>query len=214
MPNRPNEFQPPAPENIPEWADYQPRSRQHYGVPAIHGQRHGVTTLPSGYPAGGHGYQVPLPSGVSVPQHGAPLPQYGAQAGPVPFSPYGQVPFAPVPGYGAKPANALAVTSLVLGILAATYGIAMAGFVFGPLSIAFGVFGLAKARKQGDSGKGISAWGIGLGALGIALSAVMLGFVASTSSGYTEPSEQHHHEYYDDDEYGYYDDSTADADSF
>jgi len=201
MSNRPNEF--PPPENVPEWAAYQPGMARQYGAQR---QAAPAPTYPGQAPSySGHAPTqppyVPLPQGIPPQQYGygypnptTAQPQYGAvQYGHAPVGP-GQVSYIPVAA--SKPANGAAITSLVLGVLAATYGLTMVGgFLFGAIAIPFGIAGLARSRHIGNSGRGLSWWGIWLGAAGIALATFMVAAAGFWSAASDDDC------YYDEGEY-------------
>lgn len=154
MPNRPNEFVPPPPREIPEWAEYRPKKLEQFGYP-----------VPSNGGRGTIGGRTPvLPAG-HAPGYSA------ATAYTYPSAPMGgpgaaQIPFAPVQGFHA-PTNSASATALVFGVLAVTYGITVfGGLLFGPMAILAGLVGLNKAKKTGGSGRAASQWGLWLGVAG------------------------------------------------
>ncbi|WP_336711876.1 DUF4190 domain-containing protein [Arthrobacter sp. USHLN218] len=117
-------------------------------------------------------------------------PQYSAgQPGSGNAQPYGQnapqgSPYAAYPGqagYGyeqaPKPKSGLAVTALVLGIVAIVLGvipgIGFISFLLGPLAVIFGIIALVKKQK-----KGMSITGIVLGALGAIIAGIITAFIA------------------------------------
>lgn len=107
----------------------------------------------------GGGYAQPY--GQNAPQ-GSPYTAYPGQAG------YGQAP---------KPKNGLAITALVLGIIAIVLGvipgIGFISFLLGPLAVIFGIIALVKKQK-----KGFSITGIVLGALGAVIAGLITALIA------------------------------------
>ena len=104
---------------------------------------------------------------------------------PAPHDPYAaQTPYSyPAPnspggnqGYGRpRPRNGLAITSLVLGILAlATSWLALPGIILGVPAIIFGGIGLARARSDRVSNKGMAIAGLITGVLGLVIGTVLL----------------------------------------
>ena len=84
------------------------------------------------------------------------------------------------PGYGdphgRRPArNGLAITSLVLGILAlATCWLALPGIILGILAVIFGGIGLARARTDRVSNKGMAIAGMITGVLAAVVGTVLV----------------------------------------
>lgn len=99
--------------------------------------------------------------------YGTPPPGY-------PASPYGS-PY----GYGRPPArNGLAITSLVLGILAlALSWTSLPGIILGVLALVFGIVAIARARRDRVSNKGMAIAGIVTGVAGAVIGAVI--FIAA-----------------------------------
>lgn len=104
---------------------------------------------------------------------------------PPPYDPSGgQTPYGfPPPnspgqpqGYGRPAArNGLAIASLVLGILAlATSWLALPGIILGIVAIILGGIGLARARSDRVSNKGMAIAGLVTGILGLVIGAVLL----------------------------------------
>lgn len=94
-------------------------------------------------------------------------------------SPYGQYPDQGGYGYQApvQEKKGLAITALVLGIVAIVLGvipgIGVVSFILGPLAIIFGIIALVKKQK-----KGLSITGIVLGALGVIAAIVITSIIA------------------------------------
>lgn len=102
---------------------------------------------------------------------------------PPPYDPSGAPPpygFPPPPGqpqgYGRPAArNGLAITSLVLGILAlATSWLSLPGIILGILALIFGGIALARARSDRVSNKGMAIAGLATGIVGLAIGTVLL----------------------------------------
>ncbi|MGI8626516.1 MAG: DUF4190 domain-containing protein [Geodermatophilaceae bacterium] len=102
---------------------------------------------------------------------------------PPPYDPYGaQSPYGSPPppgqlqGYGRPAArNGLAITSMVLGILAlATSWLSLPGVILGIVAIIFGGIALARARSDRVSNKGMAIAGLVTGILGLAIGTVLL----------------------------------------
>ena len=92
---------------------------------------------------------------------------------------------APVPppmqGYQPNPSAALAITALVLGILAFLISfIPILGWLLGIGAVVCGAIGLSKIKKQLASGKGMAITGIVLGSIGFVAACgwVILGLIA------------------------------------
>jgi len=208
MPNRPNEF-PPPPRDVPEWAEYQPGMANQYGgrvaQPSPYsghqqvGQRgQSPTGAPGAHPNTQPSY-VPLPTGVVQPSYYQPAPSYGNQ--PISYAP--AFPVAP-------PTNGYAITSLVLGIMAAMYSVTMiGGVVLGPAAIIFGMVGLGRTKASGDRGRAVALWGIWTGVAGTSIGLLMIGAVTTmfSSSKEYELHPEHMYQEYDaeqeDDSYHY-----------
>ncbi|GLB67781.1 DUF4190 domain-containing protein [Arthrobacter mangrovi] len=94
-------------------------------------------------------------------------------------SPYTAYPGQPGFGYGQapKPKSGLAITALVLGIVAIVFGvipgIGFISFLLGPLAVIFGIIALVKKQK-----KGMSITGIVLGALGAVIAGIITALIA------------------------------------
>ncbi|WP_025274650.1 DUF4190 domain-containing protein [Haloglycomyces albus] len=75
-----------------------------------------------------------------------------------------------------KKSNGLAVTGLVLGIIALVLGIIplvnVISFIIAPLAIIFGIIGMVKAKKAG-TGKGMGIAGLVTGVLALAITTIM-----------------------------------------
>ena len=73
----------------------------------------------------------------------------------------------PMQGYQPNPSAALAITALVLGILAFLISfIPILGWLLGIGAVVCGAIGLSKIKKQLASGKGMAITGIVLGSIG------------------------------------------------
>ncbi|MDQ4037389.1 MAG: DUF4190 domain-containing protein [Actinomycetota bacterium] len=114
-----------------------------------------------------------------------PFPYGGGMSSPPPYEPYG----APTPygfpppnapgqpyGYGRPaPRNGLAITAMVLGILAlATSWLSLPGIILGILALIFAGVALARARSDRVSNKGMAIAGLVTGIAGIAIGTVLL----------------------------------------
>jgi hypothetical protein len=114
-------------------------------------------------PAAQPGADYAQPSGQNAPQ-GSPYAAYPGQAG------YG---YEAAP----KPKSGLAITALVLGIVAIVFGvipgIGFISFLLGPLAVIFGIIALVKKQK-----KGMSITGIVLGALGAIIAGIITALIA------------------------------------
>jgi len=74
-----------------------------------------------------------------------------------------------------SPRNGLAITSLVLGILALlTCWLTFPGIILGILAVIFGGIGIARGRADRVSNKGMAIAGLITGVLGAAVGAVLL----------------------------------------
>lgn len=105
-------------------------------------------------------------------------PPYEPPAGQAPFA-YGYPPPnspGQPPGYGRPPArNGLAITSLVLGIIAlVTCWLTFPGIILGILAVIFGGIALARARTDRVSNKGLAIAGLITGVLAAVIGTVLL----------------------------------------
>ncbi|MFJ8669974.1 DUF4190 domain-containing protein [Streptomyces sp. NPDC093600] len=125
-------------------------------APGAYGYPTGAT--PPMAPSGTAGYGYP-----GYPAYGA--PGYGAGG-------YGQ------PGWQQPPSNGMGTAAMVLGIVA-VFGFCLYGFgiVLGILALIFGIIGVKKAGRGEATNRGMAIAGIVLGAIGIAVGAVFLGFI-------------------------------------
>ncbi len=82
----------------------------------------------------------------------------------------------PHQSYGRPAArNGLAITSLVLGIAAlVTSWLTLPGIILGILAVIFGAIGLARARADRVSNKGLAIAGLITGVLGLVIGTVLL----------------------------------------
>lgn len=126
---------------------------------------------PGGPATGSYGYPTPPPVAAPAPSgYGYPgYPGYGAGAP----AGYGQ------PGWQqAAPANGMGTAAMVLGIIAVAgfcmYGL---GIVLGILALVFGVIARKKVQRGEANNGGMATAGIVLGAIGILVSSVFLGFI-------------------------------------
>ncbi|MEU9995094.1 DUF4190 domain-containing protein [Streptomyces sp. NPDC050848] len=126
---------------------------------------------PGGPATGSYGYPTPPPVAAPAPSgYGYPgYPGYGAG----PAAGYGQ------PGWQqAAPANGMGTAAMVLGIIAVAgfcmYGL---GIVLGILALVFGVIARKKVQRGEANNGGMATAGIVLGAIGILVSSVFLGFI-------------------------------------
>lgn len=115
----------------------------------------------------------------------APAPYDGSTGQP----PYGYG--SPGPGYPGQPAgygrvtarNGLAITSLVLGILAlATCWLTFPGIILGILATIFGGVGIARGRSDRVSNKGMAIAGLITGIVAAAIGTVLLVFALQLAS--------------------------------
>ena len=83
------------------------------------------------------------------------------------------------PGYQPTPSSALAIASLVLGIIGLLTGLMIFGAVLGLVGVILGIVALVKVKNGTASGKGMAIGGIVTGALGMiaAVAMVVLGIV-------------------------------------
>jgi len=91
-------------------------------------------------------------------------------------------------GYGRPPArNGLAITSLVLGILAlVTCWLTFPGIILGILAVIFGGVGLARARTDRVSNKGMAIAGMITGVVGAVIGTVLLIVVIRIASDWQD----------------------------
>ncbi|MFJ1591529.1 DUF4190 domain-containing protein [Kitasatospora albolonga] len=164
--------------------------------PAVHDQPT-VTSMPSAGPAAGDGpgpiptpggfgpapsAVPPPPTGPGGPGYQAPPPgagHYGYPAPPV--QPYGGYPQYDAYGqqpWGPAPANGLGIAAMVLGIISVVgfclYGV---NIILGILALIFGLIGLGRAKRGEATNRGMAVAGIILGAVGMVVGAVILGFL-------------------------------------
>ena len=83
------------------------------------------------------------------------------------------------PGYQPTPSSALAIASLVLGIIGLLTGLMIFGAVLGLVGVILCIVALVKVKNGTASGKGMAIGGIVTGALGMiaAVAMVVLGIV-------------------------------------
>jgi uncharacterized protein DUF4190 len=149
---------------------YGPPPVSPYGQPPAYGQ-----SSPHGQPPA---YGQPSPYG---------QPPAYAQPSPYGQLPWGVQPYAPVVGY---PKNALAVWSLVLGLL----GLVVCGLVTGVPAIVLGVLARRAASRGEADNRGLATAGLVLGAVATAvttfglLAAFGSAFVPAFVDGYTGTS--------------------------
>ncbi|GAA3376272.1 DUF4190 domain-containing protein [Streptomyces sannanensis] len=156
-------------------------------VPPVHDQptvasMPGVGTDATPPPPPGPGQAVPGSYGYPsypAPNAGAP---YGGQPG-YGYTAPGTVPGYPGyaggwPGMGAAPQNGFGITALVLGIVSVVL-FCLYGFqiILGILAVIFGVLGRNRAKRGEATNGGMALAGIILGALGILVSTVIIGFI-------------------------------------
>ncbi|MFD7324602.1 DUF4190 domain-containing protein [Streptomyces sp. NPDC059875] len=114
---------------------------------------------------GAYGYPAAAPPAASAPTAYG-YPGYPGYPG------YGQ------PGWQAAPANGMGTAAMVIGIVAVVgfclYGL---GVVLGILALVFGIIGRKKVQRGEANNGGMATAGIVLGAIGILVSAVFLGFM-------------------------------------
>ncbi|AWZ04371.1 MULTISPECIES: DUF4190 domain-containing protein [unclassified Streptomyces] len=169
------------------------------GVPGVHDQQTvagmpGAGMPPGAPPAGqapvpasqpgptpAYGYPAqPDPAGYGYPAPpAAPQTPYGYPGQPAaPQAPYGGYQGYPgYPGQGGFPAypqrsNGFGVTALVLGIIAVVT--CYLGLLFGVPAVIFGVLGRGKAKRGEADNGGMALAGIITGAVGIAISCLMI----------------------------------------
>lgn len=78
------------------------------------------------------------------------------------------------PGYQPKPGSALAIASLILGIIGLLTGWLIFGGALGLVGVILGIVALVKVKNGTASGKGMAIGGIVTGALGMIGAVVML----------------------------------------
>ncbi|WP_328942293.1 DUF4190 domain-containing protein [Streptomyces sp. NBC_00250] len=120
-----------------------------------------------GYPAantsGGYGYPTaPTPAASGYGYSGYPAAGgYGGQ-----------------PGWQQSPSNGMGTAAMVLGIISvAGFCLWGLGTILGILALIFGIIGLKKAGRGEATNRGMAVAGIVLGAIGLLISAVFLGFL-------------------------------------
>ena len=79
-----------------------------------------------------------------------------------------------LPGYQPTPSSALAIASLILGIIGLLSGWLIFGGALGLVGVILGIVALVKVKNGTASGKGMAIGGIVTGALGMILAAVVL----------------------------------------
>lgn len=84
---------------------------------------------------------------------------------------YGQPAYA---GYEPKKSAALAIASLVLGVISILSGVIIVGGFFGFVGIILGIIALIQIRKGKATGKGMAIGGIVTGVVGIVISIVVI----------------------------------------
>ncbi len=117
------------------------------------------------------GYQPPPNSSPSPGYPASPYPPYGPYTQTQPYLPPGQRGY-PYPPYGVPPnlsfgqSNGMAITSLVVGILALVMcWFPLADLVLAVPALVFGGVGLSRAERSGGSGRGMAIAGLSLGGL-------------------------------------------------
>lgn len=101
----------------------------------------------------------------------------------------GQYPGQPAPSLEPPKGKALAITALVLGILALlSFWTFVGGYLLGAAAIIVGVIALMKARSGRAGGRGLAIAGVILGALGLIAAIIMtvLGVMVFRDSGGTD----------------------------
>lgn len=85
------------------------------------------------------------------------------------------------PGYQPTPSSALAIASLILGVIGLLTGLMFFGAVLGLVGVILGIVALVKVKNGTASGKGMAIGGIVTGALGMIAAAMMvLGIVLAS----------------------------------
>lgn len=113
----------------------------------------------------------------SQPPLGQPYPYPGATPPPPnPYSPpsypYGAPPY---PYVQAPPTNGLAISSLVIGIVAIVFcWVPIFDVVLSVPAFILGILGVSKANQTGGSGKGLAISGIVLGAIATAVTLLVI----------------------------------------
>ena len=115
---------------------------------------------PPSYPPGVYPGSYPPPPGSGYPGY-PPAP-------PAPYSGYG----APVP---TAPRNGLGIAALIAGILSLPAAFTIfGGFILALVAIILGIVGYRRSRTGESTNGGMAIGGVGLGVLGIVLSAVLI----------------------------------------
>ena len=78
------------------------------------------------------------------------------------------------PGYQPTPSSALAIASLILGVIGLLSGLLIFGGALGLVGVILGIVALVKVKNGTASGKGMAIGGIVTGALGMIVAAVVL----------------------------------------
>lgn len=78
------------------------------------------------------------------------------------------------PGYQPTPSSALAIASLILGVIGLLSGWLIFGGVLGLVGVILGIVALVKVKNGTASGKGMAIGGIVTGALGMIAAAAMM----------------------------------------
>ena len=78
------------------------------------------------------------------------------------------------PGYQPTPSSALAIASLILGVIGLLSGWLIFGGVLGLVGVILGIVALVKVKNGTASGKGMAIGGIVTGALGMIVAAVVM----------------------------------------
>jgi len=116
---------------------------------------------------------MPPPPGVPAPPPGGFAPPPGGFA-PPPAQPY-------VPGVGSRQQNALAITSLVLGIVTLVLAFCCwpLGAITGIAALITGFLGLRKADELAGEGKPLAIAGMVMGGLGLLAAVAFVVFIGS-----------------------------------
>lgn len=81
----------------------------------------------------------------------------------------------PAPVVVAAPANAVAITSFVIGLVGALFGwFVFFGIPLGVAGVTLGCFGLARAKELGGRGKALAGWGTALSTLPLFAALIIL----------------------------------------
>lgn len=120
------------------------------------------------------------------PNYGSPPPGGGGYGGYGGQPPYGGQPYGGQPGFGGQPAgtSVLAIIGLVTGILGlipCLWGC----FVFSIAAVVLGVLGQNEVKQGKKTGKGLALAAIITGAIGIALSILVVVLYASGAIDFT-----------------------------